>query len=102
MFHRFLCFKALIAGPGAFCTHIYGLNMLTRPESTFQLEWSRMNFVEDHISIIVNKHKVDQGGKSLHKERSIYANPMDPIQYPFLAHSTMGYFYTMRRYMDSG
>jgi hypothetical protein len=73
MFHRFLCFKALIAGPGAFCTHIYGWNMLTRPESTFQLKWSHINFVEDHISIIVNKHKADQGGESLHKERSIYA-----------------------------
>ena len=100
MFHRFLCFKALIAGPGAFCTHIYGWNMLTRPESTFQLKWSHINFVEDHISIIVNKHKADQGGESLHKERSIYANPMDPIQCPFLALFLVAITFTDRAFND--
>jgi len=70
--------------------------MLMRPESTFQLKWSHINFVEDHISIIVNKHKIDQGGKSTHKHRS----PIDPIQCPFLTPFFVAITFTDRAFND--
>ena len=40
---------------------------------------------DDHITVTINKHKADQGGKSDNKIKNIFANPSDPIQCPFLA-----------------
>ena len=85
MNYRLLCEKALIAGPTLHCTLIYGWNLLTRPDTTFNVKWAHFARVDDHITATINKHKADQGGDSEFKIRSIFANPVDPIQCPFLS-----------------
>ena len=82
MNYRLLCEKALIAGPTLHCTLIYGWNLLTRPDTTFNVKWAHFARV---VTATINKHKADQGGDSEFKIRSIFANPVDPIQCPFLS-----------------
>jgi len=62
MDHRLLCEKALIAGPTLHCTLIYGWNLLTRPDTTYNVKWAHFARVDDHITATINKHKADQGG----------------------------------------
>ena len=48
MDHRLLCEKALIAGPTLHCTLIYGWNLLTRPDTTYNVKWAHFARVDDH------------------------------------------------------
>ena len=74
-----------MADPSIYCTHIFGWNLMTRPDSTYIVKWCHFTMRDDHITVTINKHKADQGGKSDNKIKNIFANPSDPIQCPFLA-----------------
>ena len=59
-----------MADPSIYCTHIFGWNLMTRPDSTYKVKWCHFTMHDDHITVTINKHKTDQGGESDNKIKS--------------------------------
>ena len=59
-------------------------NLMSRAGSTGNIKFSHLRWDNDHLIVVIPKHKGDRSGKKLPTEKSLYANPIYPEICPFL------------------
>lgn len=63
---------------------ILAWNLMSRAGSTGNIKFQHIRWDNDHLIVVIPKHKGDRSGKKLPTEKAVYANPIHPEICPLL------------------
>jgi hypothetical protein len=83
--YRMLC--GLAVASSTFYAHgflVLAWNLMSRAGSTGTVKFQHLRWDNDHLIVVIPKHKGDRAGEKLPTEKAVYANPVYPEICPFL------------------
>ena len=86
-FEQYRMLSGLAVASKTFYAHgflVLAWNLMSRARSTGNVKFEHLRWDNDHLIVVVPKHKGDRAGDKLPTEKSVYANPVYPEICPFL------------------
>ena len=86
-FEQYRLLSRLAVASSTFYAHgflVLAWNLMSRAGSTANVKFEHLRWDNDHLIVVIPKHKGDRAGNKLPTEKSVYANPVYPEICAFL------------------
>ena len=86
-FEQYRMMSGLAVASSTFYAHgflVLVWNLMSRAGSTGNVKFEHLRWDNDHLIVVIPKHKGDRAGNKLPTEKAVYANPVYPEICPFL------------------